>query len=134
MDALRRLPSSCCMLRTSVSERPTNRPKPPISLSTTPFAAKLSPAGSLEYATYLGPSVAGAQGIAIDQSGNAYITGTTASNDLPVVNAFQPEYAGDICTSCSNAFVQKLDPTGSQLVYSTYFSAGGLGTESSARA
>lgn len=91
-----------------------------------PFAAKLSPSGSLEYSTYLGPSDASAKAIAIDQSGNAYITGTIASVDLPVVNAFQPQFPGSTCTDCSSAFVQKLDPTGAQLIYSTYFSSGGL--------
>jgi hypothetical protein len=95
----------------------------------TPFAAKFSPAGTLDYSTFLGPSNAAAKAIAFDSSGHAYITGTVASNDLPVVNAFQSQMGGGICTSCANAFVQKLNPTGSQFVFSTYFSAGGLGLE-----
>ena len=93
----------------------------------TPFAAKFSPSGALTYATYLGPSNAAAWAIASDSSGDAYITGTIASDDLPVVNAFQSQFAGSLCTGCSNAFVQKLDPTGSQLLYSTYL-GGGFGT------
>ncbi|HEV2247953.1 MAG TPA: choice-of-anchor D domain-containing protein [Terriglobia bacterium] len=94
-----------------------------------PFAAKLSPSGSVEYSTYLGPSDAAAHAIAVDSSGDAYITGIIASADLPLVNAFQPQFPGTACGGCSSAFVQKLDPAGSQLLYSTYFgsiSPGGL--------
>lgn len=90
-----------------------------------PFAAKLSPSGSLAYSTYLGPSSASASAIAVDQSGDAYITGTIASNDLPVVNAFQSSMP---CTGCTTAFVQKLNPLGSQLLYSTYFGPKGSST------
>src|SRR3989454_907 len=88
------------------------------------FAAKLLPAGELGYSAILGGSNASGRAIAIDGSGAAYITGTISSADLPVVNAFQPSYAGMLCTGCSNAFVQKLDPTGSQLSYSTYLGGG----------
>lgn len=92
-----------------------------------PFAAKLSPSGSLVFSTYLGGTNASANAIAIDASGDAYITGSIGSNDLPAVNAFQPQFANTNC-SCFSAFVQKLDPTGSQLLYSTYFGTGALGT------
>ncbi len=87
------------------------------------FAVKLSPSGSVEYSTFVGPQ--GPRAIAIDASGDAYITGGIGADGLPVVNAYQPQYAGSICTSCSNAFVQKLNPTGSQFIYSTYFGLGG---------
>ncbi len=96
------------------------------SICNTPFAAKFSPTGTLEYATFLGPSNAVANAIAVDSSGDAFITGTTASNDLPVVNAFQAQFAGEICTGCSNAFVQRLNPAGTQFIYSTYFGLGAL--------
>lgn len=92
------------------------------------FIAKLLPSGTLGYSAL--PSGSGlGRGIAIDSSGAAFITGLITSGDLPVVNAFQPQFVGPICTSCSNAFVQKLDPTGSQLVYSTYFGSGGANSE-----
>ncbi len=86
------------------------------------FAAKLNPAGSaLVYSTYLGGSAGDtAGGIAVDASGNAYLTGQTASSDFPVQNGFQPTKAGT-----SNAFVTKLNAAGSALVYSSFL--GGIG-------
>ena len=62
--------------------------------------------------------------IAVDGAGEAYITGTTASNDLPTTpGSFEPVYPGGMCTSCYNGYVEKLNSTGSALVYSTYFGA-----------
>jgi beta-propeller repeat-containing protein/ASPM-SPD-2-Hydin domain-containing protein/centrosomal CEP192-like protein len=81
------------------------------------FVAKLDPTGSgLVYSTYLGGSFFDeARGIAVDATGNAYVTGDTSSSDFPTKNPFQPTQNGS-----TNAFVTKLDPTGSTLVYSTY--------------
>jgi Beta-propeller repeat len=85
------------------------------------FVAKFDPAGSaLVYSTYLGGSGSTAggdsgSGIAVDDSGNAYITGLTQSADFPTANAVQGAYAG-----IADAFVTKLNPTGSALVFSTY--------------
>src|SRR5205823_12968071 len=62
-------------------------------------------------------------GIAVDALGSAYITGKTRSNDFPTVNAFQPTFGG----GNEDAFVAKLNPDGSALVYSTYL--GGSGSE-----
>ncbi len=65
---------------------------------------------------YLGGSNSGqGGGIAVDASGNAYVTGQTTAADFPVVNAFQSSFAG-----CSAAFVAKIDAAGSALIYSTY--------------
>jgi len=79
------------------------------------FVAKLNPAGSaLVYSTYLGGS--GGSGIAIDTSGNAYVTGSTSSTDFPITpGAFQTNLKG-----VGDAFITKLNPVGSALVYSTY--------------
>src|SRR5439155_19253986 len=81
------------------------------------FAAKLVAAGPpLAYSTYLGGSdFDGAPGIAVDGSGSAYLSGSTSSSDFPTVAAFQPDPAGT-----GDAFVAKLDPSGSTLAYSTY--------------
>jgi hypothetical protein len=71
----------------------------------------------LAYSTYLGgASEDGGQGIAVDAAGNAYITGGTSSVDFPTtVGAFDTTLDGG-----SDAFVTKLNTTGSALVYSTY--------------
>ncbi|MDA2929354.1 SBBP repeat-containing protein [Acidobacteria bacterium AH-259-O06] len=88
------------------------------------FVAKLNPTGSaLVYSTRLGGSEEDfAWGIGIDGAGNAYVTGATFSSDFPTANPLQPAFGGDI-----DAFVTKLDATGSALVYSTYL--GGSGRE-----
>ena len=82
------------------------------------FVTKLNADGSaLVYSTYLGGS--GSQtgnGIAVDGAGNAYVVGITTSDDFPVTpGAFQTANAGGL-----DAFLTKLNPTGSALVYSTY--------------
>ncbi len=81
------------------------------------FVTKLNPTGSgLVYSTYLGTSGDDEGGsIAVDASGNAYVTGYTDSTNFPTANAFQPTLNGPY-----DAFVTKLNPTGSGLVYSTY--------------
>ena len=93
--------------------------------SPTVFVAKLNPAGSaLVYSTYLGGSGSEAgNGIAVDSAGNAYVTGSTYSTDFPTTpGAFQTKLAGT-----DDAFVTKINPAGSALVYSTYL--GGSGSE-----
>jgi len=98
----------------------------------TAFVAKLNPTGSaLVYSTYLGGSGWGgdsAAGLAVDGSGNAYVAGTTWSSDFPVTpGAFQTTNHGPSQYSVgSNAFVAKLNPAGSALVYSTYLGGTGL--------
>ena len=81
------------------------------------FVAKINPAGSaLIYSTYLGGSkVENGHGIATDSLGNAYVTGETDSTDFPTANALQPASGGGY-----DAFVAKINPTGSAFIYSTY--------------
>jgi hypothetical protein len=107
------------------------------------FVSKLSAAGSaLVYSTYLGESdysgPTGGNGIAVDASGNAYITGQTYSSNFPTTpGAFQTAspHAGS-----GHAFVSKLNATGSALVYSTYLggnfvdAGGGIAVDASRNA
>lgn len=82
------------------------------------FIAKLGPAGSLIYSTYLGGGQGHerANGVAVDQSGNVYVTGKSSSSDFPTTaGAFQASRRG-----FEDAFIVKLNATGSALVYSTY--------------
>jgi hypothetical protein len=88
------------------------------------FVTKLGSSGALQYSTYLGGSdLDTANAIAVDASGNAYVTGFTCSTDFPVMAAFQPFLNGAPggCFAGWDAFVSKLNPNGSALVYSTYF-------------
>jgi hypothetical protein len=93
------------------------------------FVAKFNPSQSgtqsLIYSTYLGGSgLDEPEGIAIDNSGNAYLTGVTLSNDFPVTSgAFQTVGLATGPTSQYIGFVSKLNPGGSGLVYSTYLEA-----------
>ncbi len=88
------------------------------------FVAKINAAGSaLIYSTFLGGDRAEeAKQIAIDPLGNAYITGYTFSLNFPLVNALQRNYGGSV-----DAFVTKINATGTALIYSTYL--GGTGSE-----
>src|SRR3989441_8692213 len=79
----------------------------------------------LAYSTYLGGS-GGDQGfgVAVDAVGNAYVTGFAGSSDFPTTaGAFQTAFGGGE----ADAFVTKLNPTGSAPVYSTYLGGDGLG-------
>src|SRR5258708_7054584 len=85
------------------------------------FVAKLKADRSgFVYLTYLGGSGFDVgRRIAVDAGRNAYVTGVTCSTDFPTRNSAQAVYAGKGNVGC-DAFVTKLDPTGSTLVYSTY--------------
>jgi hypothetical protein len=92
--------------------------------STDGFVAKLDPTGStLLYSTFLG-GIATDSGtaIAVDAAGNAYVTGTTNSTNFPITPGVFDATGGD---NVGDAFVTKLDPTGSTLVYSTFLGSGG---------
>lgn len=90
------------------------------------FATKLDLTGStFLYSTYLGGSSSDrAGGIVIDTLGNAYLTGSTASTDFPTTpDAFQPRLNPP--TGTFDAFITKLNPTGSVLLYSTFLGGNG---------
>ena len=86
------------------------------------FVAKFSPnLGSLIYSTYVGGSRNdSATSLALDASGNAYVTGSTSSNNFPTVSPFQSTRGGS-----QDAFVFKLNAAGSALTYSTYLGSNG---------
>jgi hypothetical protein len=100
------------------------------------FVTKFNSSGSaLVYSSYLG---AGGEfgdigdAIAVDSAGNAYVTGATCARDFPVTpGAFQTTYPGGSCGNDPGAlwgyaFVTKINPTGSALVYSTYLGGSGI--------
>jgi len=72
----------------------------------------------LVYSTYLGgSSYDSGSSIALDSTGAVYVLGTTASTDFPLMNPMQGAYGGGF----EDAFVTKINPAGTALVYSTYF-------------
>ena len=79
--------------------------------------------GRLVYSTYLGGSdhYDWGWGIAVDSPGNAYVTGQTSLTDFPTMNPLQPRNRGGF----SDAFVAKINSTGSALIYSTYLGGSG---------
>jgi hypothetical protein len=84
------------------------------------FVTKINAAGTaLVYSTYLGGGgFDNGRSIAIDSSGNAYLTGFTHSTNFPTANAIQP--AKGSTSSNRDAFVTKINAAGSAFVYSTY--------------
>jgi hypothetical protein len=89
------------------------------------FVAKLNPSGSTPvYSSYLGgTSVETGLGIALDSSGNPYVTGQTGSTDFPTTaRAFQPNSTGS-----SDAFVAKIAPSGSTPPGTSVSDSGGGG-------
>lgn len=85
------------------------------------FVAKFTPAGAVSYSTFLGGSATEhAGGIAVDSSGNVYVGGGTTSSNFPVMNAMQAANGGG-----QDAFLAKLNPSGSTLGYSTYMGGNG---------
>jgi len=109
---------------TTSSNFPTVNPLQAYGGNGNAFVAKLNSTGSaLVYSTYLGGSNGDqGNGIAVDSSGNAYVTGSTESSNFPTVNALQPSLGG----SNGNAFIAKINASGSALVYSTYLGGSGM--------
>jgi len=104
--------------------------KTTLSGSQDAFVLKLSPSGSeLLYSTFIGGKTMGGSvsnnemglGIVLDNIGNSYITGFESTNDFPTTpDAYDSSYGG----GDYDAFVCKLNPDGSELIYSTYLGGG----------
>jgi len=97
----------------------TNKTGRPAAAS---FVSKIAADGSsLVYSTYIGGGDGVfANAIAVDRKGCAYVAGSTISKDFPTVRPLQRELRGQL----GNAFVTKLNPAGSALVYSTFLGEG----------
>src|SRR5262249_9680040 len=88
--------------------------------------AKLDSQGnSLLYSSFLTPATI--TGLAVNASGNAYVTGSTDSVAFQTVNAIQPTATCASTGNCKHAFVSEFNPSGSGLVFSTYL--GGTGSD-----
>jgi len=87
------------------------------------FVTKVNSSGTaLVYSTYVGGNYEDVgNAIAVDSSGNAYVAGATSSSDFPVLGGFQATSGGPTEPGVpGDAFVLKLNPAGSALVYSSY--------------
>src|SRR5262249_24487780 len=78
---------------------------------------------AFRFSPYLGGSGGDetGRGIAIDGSGNAYVTGSTTSTDFPTASPLQSTYGGGL----ADAFVSKLNFAGTALLYSTFLGGSG---------
>src|SRR5262249_49021374 len=111
---------------TASTDFPTQNPlQANISAGRDAFVTQLNASGTaLVYSTFLGGSFgAEGNGIAVDGAGNAYVTGRTGSADFPTQDPVQPALAGP-----DNAFVTKLNATGTALIYSTFLGGSGHDT------
>ena len=103
------------------------------------FVTKLSASGALVYSTYLGGNVGHranvhdteAHGIAVDATGSAYVTGSTQATNFPTTaGAYDRTCTKQpVAFDCFDAFVTKLNASGTALVYSTYLGGSQSATE-----
>ncbi|KAA3646532.1 MAG: hypothetical protein DWQ07_10000 [Chloroflexi bacterium] len=94
------------------------------------FVTKVNPTGTdLIYSTFIGGSAADCEHVgaiqecelAISPAGEAYIVGPTLSSNFPLENAWDNTYHGGTFNSNDTAFLTKLNASGTDLVFSTFF-------------
>jgi hypothetical protein len=86
------------------------------------FVTEVSPKGTLLYSTYLGGSLSDyGVGIAVDSSGDVYVSGYTYSSNFPTQNAYQSTLGGG-----SDLFITEFTPGSSALLFSTYLGGSSL--------
>jgi hypothetical protein len=111
---------------TGLAQSSTEFPTTPGAFQTSgagAFVTKLTADGSaLIFSTFLsGQTGFGAgNGIALDAASNVYVTGWTTAIDFPVTNAVQSVFGGSGPYNMGDAFVAKLNSTGTSLLYATY--------------
>jgi hypothetical protein len=103
--------------------------KPILTSSAVIFVTKLASDGSLIYSTIVPPTSANSSsplmgGLATDSGGNVYISGTVGPGLATTLNSISPAFPNgapvNVAYSGQAGFVMKLDPTASQLLFSTY--------------
>lgn len=95
------------------------------------YVAKLNAAGTaFVYTTHIGGESGNGgdagSAIAVDGNGNVFVSGDAFTGDFPTVNAYQPVKASEPI-NVADSFLFKLDPTGTNLLFSTFL--GGSGDE-----
>jgi hypothetical protein len=97
--------------------------QPVLGGGTDSFLVKLTSAGAISFSTFLGGvGNEHSGGVAVDSSDNVYIAGGTTSTNFPVVGSIQAVNGGG-----ENAFLAKINSTGTAIVYSTYLGGSGGG-------
>jgi hypothetical protein len=87
------------------------------------FITKLSATGQIVYSTLLASGQILPKAVAVNASGNAFVSGLAADASLQTVNAFQASYNGGLCTSCNSAFFVELNTAGTGYVFASYLGA-----------
>jgi hypothetical protein len=94
------------------------------------FVVKFSPTGSVIWSTLLGgPNYDRAYGIEVDNAGYVYLSGRSGPGFPVTSGSLQATYQGYYTGSAygdQNAFIAKLKPDGSGLVWATYFGTAGM--------
>ncbi len=90
------------------------------------YVTEINSAGTLQFTTIFGGSSDEFPGgIAVDGSGNIYVSGTTDSSDFPVtLGAAQTVFLGGTTAGANDAFAVKLAPHGASITWGTYIAGG----------